>query len=309
MLEGIAGGPKQLAKKPLAIFDTCPSAPLKWSQLTVQDLLEGAKAGIPIETVSMPQLGATGPVTIAGSLVLHNAESLSGIVLAQLTRKGAPVIYGGSPTAIDMRYGTARLGAIESIILTCAYSQLAKHYNLPSHGYLGLSDAKMGADSQSGYESATGFLLGALAGINNISGAGMLIFESTQSFEKLLIDNEICGMVKRLTQGVTVSNGTLALDALRKVGLEGGDFLRLPHTLQWFKQDHYIPTDLVDRQPYEAWKSQGSLTSLERAKQRIEELLTAHQIMPLTSNQLEALNTVVKDFCKRHKCPSLPLEA
>ncbi|MFX1491744.1 MAG: trimethylamine methyltransferase family protein, partial [Promethearchaeota archaeon] len=84
MLEAVAGGSKKLREKPLAIFDTCPSAPLQWSELTVHDLLLGAEAGIPIELISMPQLGATGPITMAGSLVLHNAESLSGIVLTQL---------------------------------------------------------------------------------------------------------------------------------------------------------------------------------------------------------------------------------
>jgi len=307
MLEAVAGGPRQLKAKPLAVFDACPSAPLQWSELTVHDLLCGARAGIPIETISMPQLGATGPVTLAGSLVLHNAESLSGIVLAQLAARGAPVIYGGSPTAIDMQYGTARLGAIESILLTCAYTQVAKHYGLPTHGYLGLSDAKLGTDFQSGYETTAGLFLGALAGVNNIAGPGMLCFESTQSFDKLVLDDVVCGTAKRLAQGVTVTDDTLAMDALRKVGLQGGSFLQLRHTLDWFRKDHYLPGDLVDRQSYEAWHAKGATDSLQRARKRVTEILATHKAPSLDANKQEALNAVVRDFMNRHKTPSLPL--
>jgi trimethylamine--corrinoid protein Co-methyltransferase len=307
MLEAIAGGPKQLKDKPLAVFDACPSAPLQWSELTVHDLLCGARAGVPIETISMPQLGATGPVTLAGSLVLHNAESLSGIVLAQLAARGAPVIYGGSPTAIDMQYGTARLGAIESILLTCAYTQMAKHYGLPTHGYLGLSDAKLGTDFQSGYETAAGLLLGALAGVNNIAGPGMLCFESTQSFEKLVLDDVVCGMARRLVQGVAVTDDTLAMEALRQVGVHGGSFLQSRHTLDWFRKEHYLPGELVDRQSFEAWQAKGAPDSLQRARKRVTEILATHKAPTLSAAQQEALDAVVCDFMKRHKTPSLPL--
>ena len=305
-LEAIRGSPKQLREKPLAIFDTCPSAPLQWSELTVHDLLLGAKAGIPIELISMPQLGATGPITLAGSLVLHNAESLSGVVLTQLVAKGAPVIYGGSPTAVDMQYGTARLGAIESIMLTCAYTQMAKHYNLPTHGYLGLSDAKLGGDSQTGYEAATGLLLAAMAGMNNVAGAGMLCFESTQSYEKLVIDDVIAGMVQRFVRGLTISDETLALQELQEVGTKGGDFLRLRHTLNWFRKEHYLPGELVDRQPYESWQTQGAPTSETRARTHVETILSEHEIAPLSKSQQQDLDAVVKGFMKRHKCPTLP---
>ncbi len=306
MLEVIVGGSKKLRKKPFAIFDTCPSAPLKWSELTVNDLLLGAEAGIPIELISMPQLGATGPITIAGSLILHNAESLSGIVLTQLVTKGAPVIYGGSPTAVDMQYGTARLGAIESIMLTCAYTQMAKHYGLPTHGYLGLSDAKLGADSQTGYEAALGMILAGMAGINNIAGAGMLCFESTQSFEKLVIDDVLAGIVKRFVEGINVTDETLAIKQLHEVGTKGGDFLRLRHTLSWFRKEHFMPGKLVDRQAYQSWLSQGAETSQDKARKQVQEILQTHEVPPLTRSQSQDLDNIVKAFIKRHKSKSLP---
>lgn len=306
MLEAVAGDPRKLRDKPLAIFDVCPSAPLQWSSLTVGDLLSCAKSGVPSEIIPMPQLGATGPITLAGSLVQHNAEFLSGLVLAQLASPGAPVIYGGSPTSLDMRYGTSRLGAIETVMLTCAYVQMAKHYGLPSHGYLGLSDAKLAGDAQTGLEAATGLLLGALAGVNNIAGPGMLDFENTQSFEKLLMDNLICGMARRLVEGVDVNDETLARDALRRVALEGGSFLTLRHTLTWLRQEHYLPGDLLDRQTYQAWKEQGASDSLRRARKRVKEILATHHPPPLSPAQQEALDEVARSFAQRHQA-KLPI--
>jgi trimethylamine--corrinoid protein Co-methyltransferase len=197
MLAVIAGGEKELAQKPMAIFDLCPSAPLKWGDFILQNLIDCAKYGIPAEILPMPQLGATGPVTLAGSLVQLNAEFLSGLVLSQLTSPGAPVIYGGSPTTFDMRHCTSRMGAIETMMMGCAYAQIGKYNGLPTHMYLGLSDTKT-VDAQAGFESGIGIVLGALAGINVISGPGMLDFENCQSFEKLVIDDAICGMALRL---------------------------------------------------------------------------------------------------------------
>ena len=155
MLEVIRGNAKNLKEKPLAVFDACPSPPLKWSNLTCQSVIECAKTGIPSEFVSMPLSGATSPVTIEGVLVQHTAETLSGIVIAQLTEPGAPVIYGGSPAAFDMRKGTTPMGAIETMMIDAAYSQIGKYYGLPTHAYMGLSDAKI-LDSQAGLESCSG---------------------------------------------------------------------------------------------------------------------------------------------------------
>jgi len=177
MLVAIVGSESELARKPMAIFDVCPSAPLKWGDFIVQNLMDCAKFGIPAEILPMPQLGATGPVTLAGSLVQFNAEFLSGLVISQLVNPGAPVIYGGSPTTFDMRYCTPRLGAIETMMMGCAYAQIGKYYRLPTHMYLGLSDAKT-VDSQAGFEAGAGIILGALAGTNVVSGPGMLDFEN-----------------------------------------------------------------------------------------------------------------------------------
>jgi len=305
MLEAVAGGEKELARKPMAIFDTCPSAPLTWSELLSQNLIDCAKFRIPAEILPMPQLGATGPTTLAGSLVQHNAEFLSGLVMSQLTNPGAPVIYGGSPTTFDQRYATARLGAIETIMLGCSYAQLGKYYGLPTHMYLGLSDTKI-VDAQCGFESGIGIVLGALAGINVISGPGMLNFESCQSLEKLVIDNTICGMALRLMDGVRVDDETLAVDLIRKVG-PGGMYLAEKHTLEWFRKEQFMPSELIDRQERETWKAAGSKDIVQRAREIVEKTLKEHEPEPLPQDVEKDLDNVVRYIMKQHKILTLPL--
>jgi len=305
MLAAVVGGEKELARKPMAIFDLCPSAPFKWGEFIAQNLIDCAKYGIPAEILPMPQLGATGPVTLAGSLVQLNAEFLSGLVLSQLANPGAPVIYGGSPTTFDMRYLTARLGAIETIMMGCAYAQMAKYYDLPTHMYLGLSDTKI-VDAQAGFESGLGITLGALAGVNMMSGPGMLDFENCQSFEKLVIDDTICGMALRLIKGIDVNDQTLAVDAIRRVGV-GGHYLADKHTMEWFKKELLIPSDLVDRQNLNAWKKLGSKDTVQRARDIVQKILKDHKPDPLPADIEKNLDDVARKIMRKHGVDKLPL--
>lgn len=305
MLAAVVGGEKELARKPMAIFDLCPSAPFKWGEFIAQNLIDCAKYGIPAEILPMPQLGATGPVTLAGSLVQLNAEFLSGLVLSQLANPGAPVIYGGSPTTFDMRYLTARLGAIETIMMGCAYAQMAKYYDLPTHMYLGLSDTKI-VDAQAGFESGLGITLGALAGVNMMSGPGMLDFENCQSFEKLVIDDTICGMALRLIKGIDVNDQTLAVDAIRRVGV-GGHYLADKHTMEWFKKELLIPSDLVDRQNLNAWKKLGSKDTVQRARDIVQRILKDHKPDPLPADIEKNLDDVARKIMRKHGVDKLPL--
>ncbi|MGB2911835.1 MAG: trimethylamine methyltransferase family protein, partial [Anaerolineales bacterium] len=203
MLVTVAGGEAELAAMPIAVFDVCPSPPLIWSDLTCQNLIDCAKAGIPAQLVSMPLAGATAPVTIAAAVVQHTAESLSGVVIHQLANPGAPIIWGGSPAAFDMRSGTTPMGAAGTWLIDAGYVQVGKSLNLPTHVYMGMSDAKI-VDAQCGLESMGGTLMAALIGADMVSGAGMLDFESCQSFEKLVIDAEIIGLAKRIISGIEI---------------------------------------------------------------------------------------------------------
>ncbi|MCD6164210.1 MAG: trimethylamine methyltransferase family protein, partial [Candidatus Odinarchaeota archaeon] len=297
MLETVVGGEKELRKKPLAIFDVCPSPPLKWSEITSQNLIDCAKFEIPAEVISMPQVGATGPATLAGSLVQFNAEFLCGLVMSQMTNPGAPIIYGGSPSILDMRFGTGRLASIEAIMLCCAYAQLGKYYNLPTHAYLGLSDTKT-VDAQAGMEAALGLVLGALAGINNIAGPGMLSFENCQSFEKLVIDNEICGYALRLVRGIQVNEETLALDVIEKVG-PGGHFLGQKHTRKWFKIEEYMPSYVIDARSERDWFERGAKDIVQRAKERVDEVLREHEPEPLPPDVEKELDNIALEILKK----------
>ncbi|MDH7511659.1 MAG: trimethylamine methyltransferase family protein [Clostridiales bacterium] len=270
MLVAIRGSEASLAARPLAIFDACPSPPLKWSNLTAQSLIDCSRAGIPSELISMGMTGATSPVTIAGTLVQHVAENLSGLVIAQLAKPGAPVIFGGSPSSFDMRRGTTPMGAIETMMIDVAYAQIGKYLNLPTHAYMSLSDSKVN-DSQAGLETGIGAVLAALAGINVVSGPGMLNFESCQSLEKLIIDNEICGLAYRLIEGISQRDEPLALELFDALG-RGMQFLTLPHTRKWYRLEHTFSV-VADRETYDAWVALGKKTMADRAADRVEQLL------------------------------------
>jgi len=266
MLTAVRGGEEALKKKPLAIFDCCPSPPLRWSELTAAAVVESAKAGIPSEFVSMPLMGATGPVTFVGSLVQHCAEDLSGVVLAQAASEGAPVIFGGSPAVFDMRNGTTPMGAIETMMFDAAYAAIGRSLDLPTHAYMGLSDSKY-VDYQAGLESGMGALMAAAAGVNMVSGAGMLDFESCQSFEKLVIDNEICGMALHFAKGIQSDFDSLGFDMINEFA-ESGDFLKSPDTRKHYRSQQYFPSEVIQRS---AGIDPDGKTSYNRAHDKVVE--------------------------------------
>jgi trimethylamine--corrinoid protein Co-methyltransferase len=278
MLAAVRGGESELRAKPLAIFDACPSPPLKWSNLTTQSLIDAARAGLPSELIAMGMTGATSPTTIAGTLVQIAAENLSGLVICQLAAAGAPVIFGGSPSSFDMRKGTTPMGAIETMMIDAAYAQIGKHLKLPTHAYMALSDAKVN-DPQAGFETALGAVIAALAGVNVVSGPGMLDFESTQSLEKLVIDDGICAMAYRLLGGIAQRDEPIALGAFEGF-VPGMSFLTHPHTRRWYRTEH-IPAGLVDRDPYEAWVTAGRTSIVDKAHADVARRLKAYAAPPL----------------------------
>lgn len=291
--------------RPIAIFDVCPSPPLKWSYLAAKNLIDCAEAGLPVELVSMPQVSATAPATLAGCLVQHNAEVLSGIVIAQLAGPGTPVIYGGSPALFDPRYGTSVTGSPEVLLLSCGYVDIAKHYGLPSHAYLGMSDAKV-IDYQASFETTLGALIGILKGVNIVSGAGMIEFESCQSLEKLVLDDEICGYVYRIATGIDVTEETLANQIFQE-SVAKGHFLSQKHTIRWLRREHYMPSELVDRRDRSMWRALGGLDALKRARTQVEQILSDHQPEPLQPDIEKELTRFAVSICRSHGAPRLTL--
>jgi len=303
LLAAVRGGEDELARKPLAIFDACPSPPLKWSNLTTQSLIDSARAGIPSELISMGMTGATSLATISGTLVQHVAENLGGLVICQLAKRGAPVIFGGSPSSFDMRKGTTPMGAIETMMIDAAYAQIGKHLKLPTHAYMALSDSKVN-DAQSGIETALGAVLAALAGVNVISGPGMLNFESCQSLEKLAIDNEICGMAYRLISGIAQREEPIALDKFEGFKADF-QFLTLPHTRQWYRKEHTMPA-LMDRDPYEAWVIAGRKTALDKAHKDVKDRIKKSGLPPYPVAKRRQLDKIMKAYARSLGIGSLP---
>ena len=304
MLAAAVGGESQLAARPVAVFDVCPSPPLLWSDLTCQNLIDAARSGIPAELVSMPLAGATSPVTLAAAVTQHTAECLSGVTIGQLARAGSPIVWGGSPAAFDMREGTTPMGDVGTWLIDAAYCQVGKSLGLPTHAYLGMTDAKV-VDAQCGLESMGGALVAALTGVNMVSGAGMMDFESCQSLEKLVVDAEIIGMVKRFIAGIEVRDEPIALDLMRKLG-HRADYLAEPHTLKWFAKELYLPSEVIDRASLEGWQRKGAKTAVERAKDRVARLLAGYRQPAIPQELARELRAIATSAARRFGMQELP---
>lgn len=304
LLAAYFGSEEAIAAKPANTMAVCPSSPLLWSDITCQNLMDCAKWGLPAVLISMPLAGATAPVTVAGSVVQHTAESLSGVVIHQLVNPGAPIIYGGSPAMFEMREGTTPMGSIETVMINCAYTQVGKYLDLPTHGYVGLSDAKI-VDAQAGLESAMGVVLGALAGINLICGAGMSDFESGLSFEKVVIDAEVIGMAKRLLAGVEAREESLATALMREVG-HHGNFLATEHTRRWFREEQYIPSAVIDRASQNIWENRGAKNIVQRARERAKALIAEYEPPEVPAEVRKDLKAVMTRAAKQYGMDALP---
>jgi trimethylamine--corrinoid protein Co-methyltransferase len=175
-------------------------------------------------------------------------------------------------------------------MIDCSYAEVGKYLGMPTHAYMGMSDAKI-VDPQCGFESGIGATMAALAGINMISGSGMLDFESCFSLEKLVIDAEIVGMAKRLVKGMVERETPLALDIIRQVG-HAGNFLTTSHTRRWFREELFIPSPVVDRDFRRDWEAKGSLDAAERAHRRVEEIISTHETKDLSNEIVQELKAI-----------------
>lgn len=276
------GSESQLAEKPRFISILCSLSPLKYDLRMLGALMEYARAGQPQLISSLSIAGASGPVTLAGNLALQNAEILAGIVLAQFVREGTPVIFAGASSNAEMRSGALCIGSPEMAINTAATAQMARYYNLPSRSGGAVCDAKV-PDAQSAYESMMNLLMAHTSGINFVlHAAGILDTYNCMSYEKFVIDDELCGMVKRIKKGFKVNDDTLGLDAIKEVG-PGGHFLDKDHTFRHFRSELYQPT-LSNRDDFDSWCTKGSPQSMEAANKKYKEILESYEVPELSAD-------------------------
>jgi len=288
---------EELMRKPMLICMVNPTSPLQWDTPMIEGMMEYVK--LKQIVIPSPEImaGATGPVTLAGMMVQHNAEVLSMITLMQLVNPGTPVLYGAVSTVMDMKTTMTRLGSPELGITHAGFAQLAKRYNIPSRGAAGSTDSKV-LDIQAGYETAFNLILATCAGFNFITYAlGAMDFSLSVCYQKILTDHELLGMIERLVRGVEVSDETLSVDVIDRVG-PGGHFLAQRHTMEHHEEEHFIPK-LFDTQPYDRWLKAGAKEIRERASEEVKRILREHQPPPLDKDLEKKLEEYVKEVEKR----------
>lgn len=273
MAEEIAGGAEALRERPFISMIACGISPLRLDRKYGAFMIHLARKGIPTAVPVEPLCGATAPVTLAGTLVIQNCDGLINMMLMQLANPGASAIYGSVATSVNLHDVGYLGGPVESGMINAATAQLARFYSFPYYSTAGISDAKT-LDAQCGYETAVNNLLVALAGGDFIhDAAGLMEFATTVSKEKLVIDNEILGMVYRAVRGIEVNENTLALEAIRAAG-PGGNFVANRHTRKYMHKEHYMPT-LSNRERRDIWAGGGSKTTAERANDVVVDILGA----------------------------------
>lgn len=276
MAEMIAGSPEALRQRPFISMVACIISPFKLDEAYGRLAIEAAQNSIPLVVPAEPLCGATSPVTLAGNLVVSCVDTLTGVMLAQLVNPGTPVLFGCVSSITDLRDMKYLAGAVEMGLLNAAASQMAQYYQLPIYATAGMSDSKVN-DAQAGYESAMTNLLVALAGGNFIhDAAGFLEFCMTASFDKLVIDNEIIGMVMRAVEGIRVDETTLAFDEIQKVG-PGGHFVSSRHTRRHMRHEQFMPT-LSDRENRHVWQASGGKDARRRAAEIARAVLNAEPV-------------------------------
>ncbi len=286
----VFGSKTELAKKPPFISLLCSLTPLAYDDRMLGAIMEYAKAGMPQLISSLSIAGATTPVTMEGTLVVQNAEILAGIVLTQIIRAGTPVVFAGSSSSAAMRHGTLSIGSPEMAVNAAATAQMARFYNLPSRGGGALSDSKT-PDAQAGFEAMMSQLMATLSGVNFVlHSAGILESYLTVSYEKFMIDDEICGMCKRIKRGESVTPEKLAVDVIQQVG-PGGEYLTNMHTFQNFRKEFYQPI-LEERDNFDNWQKKGSLSIEQVANKKWKEKLNNY-VEPVLPEKVEL---VLQDY-------------
>lgn len=288
MFEMMKAVRKDFDERPWGIFDVTSSSPLSWSNVSASNLIDLTKSRVPAEIISMPQMGATSPATIAGSLIQHHAEVLSGIAIAEFTNPNSPVIYGGSTAVLHPKYAIPMITAPESILLTLSYREMAKFVRVPSHTYMGIGDGKL-VDFQTGGETLYSAALASLAGFDVISGPGMLGNELVQSLEKLVLDDEVVGIAKRLARGYELGEEERAFDVVKNV-IAGNthNYFGQRHTKKFVRQEFYS-TSVWDTTVRASWNKKDAY---ERAKEIVDKVFKEYNPTRLDSKPQKELDEV-----------------
>ena len=281
----IAGSEAAYRERPFVTHHFCPVvSPLTMDYQSTELMIFFVEQGLPVYPSIVPNAGLTSPMTLAGTLALGNAEFLAAAMLMQMVKPETPLIYSTLPTVADMRTGAYVSGGIECGMLHMACAQMAQFYNVPSGGYIGLTNAKIN-DAQSGFETGMSSLAGLLAGADMLNMGGLLDALTAFDFAKTVIDDEIAQMLKRVKHGFEFSEENLALDIIEEIG-PGGTYMMHDHTVDWMRRTALLPK-IAERDTRALWEQSGSLDAQSRAMDELRNIL-GRQNQALFSPEIEA---------------------
>ena len=295
-----------LIARPMSIFTITATGNFRYSEDSCQNLIDCVEAGIAVEIVPVTLMGLVAPVTIVGATVFHTIDVLAGIAMAQIIRPGAPVLFGGAPATFHMKLASSPMSAIEALQLDAAYVAVAKSLGLPTQSYMALSDGPI-LDAQAGAETFGSALIAALAGVNSVSGPGMLDFLLVFSLPKLVFDDEMCGQALRFVREVKVVDD-LPVDKLIEHLLAEQHLIVAGHTSAHWPSELYLPGAVIDRDNREAWIRKGSKDTYQRACEEVDRRLAAYRQLETDALIDAELRRIIKaGFISQTELPAIPV--
>jgi trimethylamine--corrinoid protein Co-methyltransferase len=295
-----------LIARPMAIFTITATGNFRYSEDSCQNLLDCVEAGIAVEIVPVTLMGLIAPVTTVGATVFHTVDVLAGITMAQLIRPGAPVLFGGAPATFHMKIASSPMAAIEALQLDAAYVAVAKSLALPTQSYMALSDGPI-LDAQAGAETFGSALIAALAGVNSVSGPGMLDFLLVFSLPKLVFDDEMCGQALRFVREVQPHDDLPTTELIHQL-MTDQHLIMADHTMRYWPEELYLPGSVVDRDNRENWMKQGAKDAYERAVGEVDRRLAAyHQLETDPAIEAELRRIIHSGLVDQETLPEIPL--
>jgi len=288
----VAGGREELRKRPVISILEAPIAPLKFPDVFIETLYISGEYGIPAEICSMPNFGATGPITVAGALLLTVVEHLATFVIAELAHTGTPIIWAPRYPAMDMATGLTGATLSGSLACAAAAQMITEHYNMVCDLHGPANNAIISGGASVLEDTVAGFVTGLAGRPSVLCGAGALELGLVASFEELVISDEIFGIVRQILDGFEVTDETLGADAIARVGAKG-DYLKDPQTLQFLRTGMYKPQLAFKPQVRDSWVAGGSKEMTERVKERARTLLREHQPTPLDDATAAMIDEVI----------------
>jgi len=269
-----------------------PVSPLGFPAECASAIIEIARNNIPFAPLPCPTAGTTAPFSIAGAVTQQNAELLASIVLAQLVRPGLPIIYCGRLAMMEPRTGISVWGGVELGLASAATVQIGHYYGLPVNVY-GFSTNSHTLDIQNGFERSLNAIIPALAGADELSGIGELEAGVMGSFAQIVCDNEIAAGVRRLRNGFTINDDSLAVEVISAAMKSTHNFLGQKHTLQYLRGGEILLTELAERGSWETWEMNGRAGMAERAQAEANHIIQNHQVEPLSIEQEQELDEIL----------------